>query len=93
MHTFISETASYGDLSRGPRLIDDQARARMREILGEIQSGAFAREWVAEHANGREAYDALLKRDLDHPIEQIGRQLRSRMSWLPQDNAQRGAAK
>jgi ketol-acid reductoisomerase len=82
MHAFISETAQYGDLTRGPRVVDEHTRAQMRTVLREIQDGTFAREWVAEHRAGRGRYDALKQRDLNHPIEQVGRQLRARMPWL-----------
>jgi ketol-acid reductoisomerase len=86
MHKFISETASYGDLTRGPRIIDAGARQRMKEILGEIQSGAFAREWINEQENGRPNYETKRAADLAHPIEAIGRDLRNRMAWLPKES-------
>jgi ketol-acid reductoisomerase len=82
MHQFISETAQYGDLTRGPRVVDEHTRTQMRTVLREIQDGTFAREWVAEHQAGRGRYDALKQRDLQHPIEKVGRQLRGRMPWL-----------
>jgi ketol-acid reductoisomerase len=82
MLQFVSETAKYGDLSRGSRVIDEHAREAMQKILAEIQSGEFAKEWVGEHAAGRPRYNALLKRDLEHPIEKVGAELRSRMAWL-----------
>ncbi len=82
MHDFISETAQYGDLTRGPRVVDAHTREQMRAVLREIQDGTFAREWVAEHKSGRANYDALKQRDLDHPIETVGKQLRARMPWL-----------
>jgi ketol-acid reductoisomerase len=82
MHRFISETAQYGDLTRGPRVIDAHTRERMRAILREIQDGTFAREWVGEHKAGRGRYQQLKQRDLDHPIESVGRNLRARMPWL-----------
>lgn len=85
MHEFISETAQYGDLTRGPRVIDGHVREQMRAILREIQDGTFAREWVAEHRSGRAGYEALKRRDLEHPIEAVGRKLRARMPWLQQD--------
>ncbi len=87
MHEFISETAQYGDLTRGPRVVDEHTRTQMRAVLREIQDGTFAREWVAEHKAGRSNYDALKQRDLDHPIEKVGKQLRARMPWL-QEGAQ-----
>ena len=82
MHKFVSETAQYGDLTRGPRVVDEHTRERMRAILREIQDGEFAREWVAEHRAGRARYDALKHRDLEHPIERVGAKLRAKMPWL-----------
>jgi ketol-acid reductoisomerase len=88
MHQFVSETAKYGDLVSGPRVVNAETRQRMKEILNDIQSGAFAREWILENQAGRPRYEALLKKDLDHPIEEVGRQLRARMTWLnPPTNA------
>ncbi|MFU8895764.1 MAG: ketol-acid reductoisomerase [Gammaproteobacteria bacterium] len=85
MHEFVSDTAKYGDLSRGPRIIDEHTRERMREVLGEIRDGTFAREWQAEHEAGLPNYKALLNADLNHPVEKVGRELRARMSWLKSD--------
>jgi ketol-acid reductoisomerase len=82
MHRYISETAQYGDLTRGPRVIDASTRARMREVLAEIRSGQFAREWVAEYRAGNPRYQALKAADLAHPIEKVGAGLRARMPWL-----------
>jgi ketol-acid reductoisomerase len=82
MLRFVSETAKYGDLTRGPRVVDARVRETMKRILAEIQSGEFAREWIAENAGGRPKYNALLKEDLEHPVEKVGRELRERMSWL-----------
>jgi ketol-acid reductoisomerase len=82
MHQFISETAKYGDLTRGPRIVDDHTRARMGEILEEVRKGVFAREWIKENANGRPQYTRLLQADLAHPIEKVGAELRARMPWL-----------
>ncbi len=87
MHRFISDTAKFGDLSRGKRVVDDATRARMREILAEIRDGRFAREWLAEDASGRPRYDALLEADLQHPIEEVGARLRARMPWLQEEEA------
>ncbi len=88
MHEFISETAKYGDLVSGPRVITSDTKQRMKDILSDIQSGAFAREWILENQAGRPRYHALLNKDLEHPIEKIGRELRARMSWLnPPTNA------
>ncbi len=82
MHQFVSETAKYGDLVSGPRVINAETRARMREVLGDIQSGAFARDWILENQAGKPRYSKLLEKDLAHPIEKIGADLRARMAWL-----------
>jgi len=82
MHKFVSETAQYGDLTRGPRVVNDETRARMREVLAEIRDGTFAKEWVAEYQAGNGNYKAMKERDLAHPIEQVGAALRARMPWL-----------
>ena len=82
MHQFVSETCQYGDLTRGPRIINEETRARMREALKEIQSGQFAREFIAEYENGNPNYHAMKQRDLAHPIEKVGVALRARMPWL-----------
>ncbi len=82
MHEFISETAIYGDLRSGPRVINDETRARMREVLKDIQDGTFARDWITENQAGKPQYQALLRKDLDHPIEKTGAALRADMPWL-----------
>jgi ketol-acid reductoisomerase len=82
MRHFISETAKYGDVTSGPRIINDETRARMKEVLGDIQSGAFAREWILENQAGRPRYEALLRQGREHPIEKVGAALRERMRWL-----------
>lgn len=82
MHEFISETAIYGDLRSGPRVINDETRARMREVLKDIQDGTFARDWITENQAGKPQYAALLRKDLEHPIEKTGAQLRADMPWL-----------
>ncbi len=82
MHQFVSETAKYGDLVSGPRVINDETRARMREVLTDIQSGAFARDWILENQAGKPRYAQLLEKDLAHPIEKTGAELRARMAWL-----------
>ena len=88
MHDFISETAKYGDLVSGPRVINEETRARMREVLRDIQSGSFARDWILENQAGKPRYDALLREDLERDIEKTGARLRSRMAWLnPGNNA------
>ncbi len=82
MRYSISDTAEYGDYTRGPKVIDDHVRQSMRQILGNIQSGAFAREWVLENQAGRPSFLALRKQNADHPIEKVGKELRSMMPWL-----------
>ncbi|PHS23376.1 MAG: ketol-acid reductoisomerase [Robiginitomaculum sp.] len=85
MHEFISETAIYGDLTSGPRIINDETRARMREVLADIQNGNFAREWILENQAGKPRYQALMEKDLNHPIEKVGARLRADMAWLKPD--------
>lgn len=82
MHEFISETAIYGDLTSGPRVINDETRARMREVLKDIQSGTFAHNWILENQAGKARYQQMLDADLNHPIEKTGKELRNLMSWL-----------
>jgi ketol-acid reductoisomerase len=82
MHEFISETAKYGDLTRGPRVVDQHTREKMREILQEIRSGRFAEQWMEENRTGRREYLKLLEQDINHPIESVGAALRARMPWL-----------
>jgi ketol-acid reductoisomerase len=82
MHRYVSDTAKYGDLTRGPRIVNDRTRKEMRKILKEIQTGKFARQWISEHQSGAKNYRRLLKQDLRHPIERVGAKLRERMPWL-----------
>jgi len=82
MRYSISDTAEYGDLSRGPRVIDENVRETMRELLAEIQSGEFAREWILENQANRPVYNALKRRGKEHLIEQVGKELRGMMSWI-----------
>ena len=82
MHKYISETASYGDLTQGGRVVDERVRQRMRAVLEDIQSGQFADEWRRENETGRGRYESLLAEDLAHPIEQVGARLRATMPWL-----------
>lgn len=82
MHEFISETAAYGDLTRGPRVVNEQTKAVMKDILTEIQDGTFARQWIDENNAGQPEYKRLMQRDLDHQIESVGSELRGRMDWL-----------
>ncbi|HKX12725.1 MAG TPA: hypothetical protein VJP40_06200, partial [bacterium] len=82
MRYSISDTAEYGDLTRGPRIIDSKARHEMEKILGEIQSGAFAKEYIQEKESGAANMNLLRKKGENHPIEQVGAKLRSMMPWL-----------
>jgi ketol-acid reductoisomerase len=82
MHRYVSDTAKYGDLTRGPRVVNGATRKEMRRILKEIQTGKFARQWISETQRGAKNYRRLLKRDLRHPIERVGARLRERMPWL-----------
>jgi ketol-acid reductoisomerase len=82
MQFAISDTAQYGALTRGPRLIGDAVRAEMRRILQEIQTGQFAREWLLENQVGRPVLNARARAEAEHPMEQVGQMLRARMSWL-----------
>lgn len=84
MHEFISETAKYGAVVSGPRIVTDETRARMREVLTDIQNGTFAREWILENQAGKPRYQALLNSDYGQQIEQTGKALRERMAWLKQ---------
>src|SRR5438445_188034 len=77
MRFSISDTAKYGDITRGKRIITEQTRVEMKKILGEIQSGAFAKEWITENQAGRPVYNALMKRGAAHPIEKLGEQIRA----------------
>ncbi len=87
MRYSISDTAEYGDLTRGPRIITDDTRAEMRKILGEIQGGKFAQEWILENQAGRPVYNALRRKAAEHQIEEVGDQLRSMMPWIGQGKA------
>src|SRR5512145_2691883 len=82
MRYSVSDTAEYGDYTRGPRVVSDETKAEMKRILGEIQSGQFAREWVLENQANRAGFLAMRRRDADHPIEEVGKRLRSMMSWI-----------
>ncbi len=82
MRYSVSNTAEYGDLTRGPRVINDESRAEMRKILAEIVDGQFAKEWILESQAGRPTFNALYKKDYNHPIEQVGRKLRKMMKWI-----------
>jgi ketol-acid reductoisomerase len=82
MRYSVSDTAEYGDYTRGPRIVNDETKAEMKKILAEIQSGAFARDWVLENQANRAGFLAMRKRDADHQIEEVGKRLRAMMSWI-----------
>jgi ketol-acid reductoisomerase len=82
MRYSISNTAEYGDLTRGPRIVTEQTRAEMKKILGEITSGAFAKEWVNEYKTGCKNFNALYEKDHDSQLENVGKKLRKMMKWI-----------
>jgi ketol-acid reductoisomerase len=82
MRYSISNTAEYGDLTRGPRIVNEKTKAEMKKILGEIQSGQFAREWRGEYEAGLKNFKRLYEQDLNHPVETTGKRLRKLMPWL-----------
>ncbi len=87
MHQFISDTAKYGDLTRGPRIVNRGTKKEMKKILKEIQDGKFARQWIAENKKGGKKYQKMLKADMKHPIEKVGTKLRALMPWLEESRA------
>src|SRR5439155_5032420 len=101
MRYSVSDTAEYGDYTRGPRVVNDQTRAEMKKILSEIQSGEFARQWINENKTGRKKFLAMREAARDQPIERVGRELREMMTFLkkkkeagvPQDSEAAAAAK
>jgi ketol-acid reductoisomerase len=82
MRFSISDTAEYGDMTRGPRIVNSDTRAEMKKILNEIQTGKFAQEWILENQANRPVFNALRRRSAEHPIEAVGAQLRSMMPWI-----------
>ncbi|EQD52034.1 ketol-acid reductoisomerase, partial [mine drainage metagenome] len=82
MRFSISDTAEYGDMTRGPRVINDSVKQEMRRILGEIRDGTFAKEWIAENAKGRPEFNKLREQAKNHPIEKVGKELRSMMPFV-----------
>jgi ketol-acid reductoisomerase len=82
MRYSISNTAEYGDYTRGPRVVTSETKAEMKRILDDIQSGRFARDWVLENAAGQASFKAMRRRNAEHPIEQIGAKLRAMMPWI-----------
>lgn len=86
MRDSISNTAEYGDYTRGPRIVNEQTRAEMRKILQEIQSGQFAREFVLENQAGKPGFTAMRRQEAEHPIEEVGKDLRAMFSWLKKNS-------
>ena len=82
MRYSVSDTAEYGDYTRGPRVIDDMVKDEMAQILAEVQDGSFAKEWILENQAGRPVYNALKRMDEEHLIEEVGAELRQMMPWL-----------
>jgi ketol-acid reductoisomerase len=85
MRHSISNTAEYGDMTRGKKVITAETRAAMRKLLGDIQSGEFAREWIAENRAGAENFQRLREEAADHQVEQVGGELRKMMPWIEAD--------
>src|SRR5204862_4707918 len=86
MRYSISNTAEYGDLTRGPKVVGDETRAAMKKILADIQSGTFAREWINENKTGTKNFAALRDAEKKHRVEEVGANLRGMMSWLQKDS-------
>jgi ketol-acid reductoisomerase len=86
MRFSISETAKWGDVSVGPKIIDGSVKKRMQAALNDIQSGKFAKEWIKEYKGGYKKYNALLKAGEKHPIEKVGARLRGLMPWIQKKN-------
>jgi ketol-acid reductoisomerase len=82
MRHSISDTAEYGDYTRGPRVVTSQTKDEMRKILREIQSGQFAKEFIIENSVGRPMFDKMREAEAEHPIEEVGKRLRDMMSWI-----------
>ena len=82
MRDSISNTAEFGDYTRGPRIVTDETRTEMQKILSEIQSGQFAREFVMENQTGKPVFTAMRRQEAEHPIEEVGKDLRAMFSWL-----------
>jgi ketol-acid reductoisomerase len=82
MRYSISNTAEYGDLTRGKRIISEATRQAMKDILGEIQSGDFAREWIAENRAGQESFKRMRQEQAQHRVEAVGKELRAQMAWI-----------
>ena len=85
MRYSVSNTAEYGDLTRGPRVVDEDTKARMKQILDEIQTGQFPREFILENKAGQPSFNALRRRGQEHPLEEVGARLRGLMPWLQEN--------
>ncbi|MDJ0574918.1 MAG: ketol-acid reductoisomerase [Xenococcaceae cyanobacterium MO_234.B1] len=85
MRDSISNTAEYGDYTRGPRIVNEATKAEMRKILQEIQSGQFAREFVLENQSGKPGFTAMRRQEAEHPIEEVGKDVRAHFSWLKEE--------
>ncbi|MBA7691818.1 Ketol-acid reductoisomerase (NAD(+)) [subsurface metagenome] len=85
MRYSISDTAEYGDMVKGKEVITDETRKNMKKILKDIQSGAFAREWILENKAGRPVYNAIKKKEENHLIEKVGKELRKMMTWIKKE--------
>jgi ketol-acid reductoisomerase len=86
MRFSCSETAKWGDVSVGPKVVDESVKKRMKQILNEIQNGEFAKGWIGEYKNGLPTYKELLEQSEHHPIEEVGVRLRSLMPWVQKKN-------
>ena len=82
MNYSISNTAEYGEYTRGPRIITPETKAEMKRVLDDIQSGRFARDWMLENAVGQTSFKAMRRRSAEHPIEKVGEKLRAMMPWI-----------
>ena len=82
MRYSVSDTAEYGDYSRGPMVVDEHVKDNMKKVLAAVQDGSFAREWIAENDEGRPRFNRLRRENAEHPIERVGEELRGMMSFL-----------
>ncbi len=82
MRHSISNTAEFGDVTRGPRIVTEETKKEMKKILSEIQDGKFAKEWILENKAGRPMFNALVAKDKDHQLEKVGAKLRKLMKWI-----------
>jgi ketol-acid reductoisomerase len=82
MRKRVSDTAEYGDITRGKRIVNDETRKEMKKMLKEIQSGSFAEEWIKENRDGRPNYNKITEEEKQHQIEKVGKELRGMMPWM-----------